>query len=145
MRLLKTIAAATAAAGTLDILSAFLWNGGDAAAVLNSVARGPFGQRFGGLSGAAVGLAVHFAILAVMAAVMALAMARCARLRRRAWPVGIAYGLVLYGVVYWIVLPMRWPTIFPQTDPASVAKALISHIFCVGLPLALVTRRMLKP
>lgn len=144
MRLLKTIAAGAAAAGTLDILSAFLWNAGHPVAVLNSVASGPFGRRFGGLTGAAVGLAVHFAIMAVMAAALVLAMDRCAVLRRRAWIVGIGYGLILYGVMYWIVLPMRWPTLFPQTDPASVAKALISHILCVGLPLALIARRMLK-
>lgn len=143
-RMFKTIAAATAAAGTLDILSAFLWNGGKVVRVLNSVARGPFGDRFGGLAGAAIGLAVHFAIMTVMAAALVLAMSRVAALRRHAWIVGIGYGLILYGVMYGIVLPLRWPSAFPQTDPVDIAKALVSHILCVGLPLALIARRMLE-
>lgn len=51
MRLPKTIAAATATAGTLDFLSVFL-----------CAARGPFGQRFGGPTGAAA--AILIALLA---------------------------------------------------------------------------------
>lgn len=143
-RILKTIAAATAVAGTLDILSAFILSGGHPVHVLNNVAHGPFDRTFSHPVGAVIGLIVHFAIMAVMAAVLVVAMSRSEILRRRAWIVGVAYGLILYGVMYWIVLPMRWPSIFPQTDPVDIGKALVPHILCVGLPLALIARRMLK-
>ena len=143
----KTIAWATLVAGTLDILSAFLWSalqGGTPIRVLNAVASGPFGRQFSGLAGAGVGLVVHFALMAVMAAVIVIAMARWALLRRRAWIVGLAYGLAIYGVMYWIVLPRRWPNSFPQTEPLAVVQALVSHLLCVGLPLALIAAHRLK-
>jgi hypothetical protein len=143
----KTIAWATLVAGTLDLLSAFLWSalqGGTPIKVLNAVASGPFGRQFSGVTGAGVGLIVHFALMAVMAAVIVIAMTRWALLRRRAWIIGLAYGLAIYGVMYWIVLPMRWPTLFPQTDPLEITKALVSHLLCVGLPLALIAARRLK-
>ena len=143
----KTIAWATLVAGTFDILSAFLWSalqGGTPIRVLNAVASGPFGRQFSGLTGAGVGLVVHYALMTVMAAVIVIAMTRWRLLRRRAWIVGLAYGLAIYGVMYWIVLPMRWPGVFPQTGLVEVITALISHLLCVGLPLALTARRMLR-
>ena len=56
---------------------------------------------------------------------------------------GIAYGLALWGVMYWIVLPQRWPTMFPvdpRLDPKGFAEDLFSHIVLVGIPIALVAR-----
>lgn len=144
--IIRTIGAATLVAGTLDILSAFVWSGltgSGPVAVLNSVAHGPFGNAYGGVTGALIGLIVHFVLMTVMAAVLVIAMSRSAMLRARPWIVGIAYGMIVYGVMYWIVLPLRWPTDFPQTEPIKVVQALISHIVCVGLPIALLARRML--
>jgi hypothetical protein len=145
-RILKAIACATLLAGTLDILSAFVFSGLTGSTpvdVLNSVAQGPFAQRFSGLTGAGVGLAVHFLLMTVMATVLVMAMARVPALGRNVWLTGLVYGLILYGVMYWIVLPARWPTIFPQTDPVRVIQALVSHIACAGLPLAWAARRVL--
>ena len=45
--------------------------------------------------------------------------------------------------MYWIVLPLRWPAIFPQTAFIPVRNALFSHIVCVGLPIGVITRAVL--
>src|SRR5215210_5967594 len=71
--MLRSILIATLVAGTLDILSAFVFAGMagmSPGGVLTYVASGPFGDgvRGGGPVWAAAGLAVHFAIMACMAA-----------------------------------------------------------------------------
>ena len=138
----RRIAIATAVAGTLDILSAFVFagmNGATPARVLAGIASGPFGPGVTDEPWApAAGLAIHFAIMTVMVGVYAALAARRPEPFRRAGPVlaGAAYGLLLYAVMYWIVLPLRWPDIHPLTQFGPVAKALFAHLVCVGLPIA---------
>ncbi len=140
----KTIVQATLLAGTLDILSAFIFsgmNGIGPARVLRGVATGPFGDgmRDAGLAGAALGLAVHFAIMAVIVAIFVTVVRRWPSLFRTPLLTGVAAGLVIYGVMYWIVLPLRWPQVFPMVGAWQVGNALFSMIVCVGIPIALVT------
>jgi hypothetical protein len=134
--------------GSLDIASAFVFaglRGGGPLTVLHSVASGPFGQGVaaGGVATALLGLAVHFAIMAVMAAVFVTAVRRLPFVAANPLVAGIAYGLALYLLMYWIVLPLRWPASFPSVNPVGVASALFSHIVCVGIPMAYVTQRSL--
>lgn len=65
-------------------------------------------------------------------------------LRIGPWLAGILYGLALYLVMYWIVLPLRFPAIHPITDPARVARALFPHLAFVGIPMALIARRTIS-
>ncbi|MGY4397335.1 hypothetical protein ACVWZA_002529 [Sphingomonas sp. UYAg733] len=144
----RAVVAATLACGTLDILSAFVFagiKGTTPVQVLHSVASGPFGNamRDAGLTGAAIGLLVHFAIMAVMVAVFVLAASRFSPIRARPVLAGILYGLLLYGVMYWIVIPLRWGN-FPRIAPWPIGTALFAHIVCVGIPMALVTLRYLR-
>lgn len=138
--------ASTLLAGTLDILSAFMFsgfNGVSPAAVLRSVAAGPFGSsmRNGELVAATIGLGVHFAIMAAMVGVYVLAAGRIRWLVDQPLFAGILYGIALYLIMYWFVLPLRWPTAFPMTELWSVSKALFSHIVCVGIPIAIIAAR----
>jgi hypothetical protein len=139
----KAILLATAVAGTLDILSAFFFSTQSPARILRYVASGPFGAwaADGGSLAAAVGLLVHFTIMAAMVTVFVLVAQRRPRLLR--WPLlaGLAYGLLLYLIMYWIVMPLRFPDLFPVTEPIRIAKALFSHLILVGIPIALITRR----
>lgn len=142
--LVRAIVIATMIAGTLDILSAFAYAvmaGGAPMGVLRAIG-GAIVDRtaFGPGLLAAIGLALHFAIMTAMVSVYMLSAARVPLLNRHAVPSGIAYGLVLWGVMYWIVLPWRWPALFPATDPLEVSKQLFSHIVLVGIPIALVAR-----
>ena len=140
------IGRATLIAGSLDLMSAFFFGGMKGvgpARVLRSVASGPFGDgmREGGAPAALIGLATHFAIMSVMVSVFVLASARIEWLRRRWLLAGTLYGLVLYGVMYRIVLVLRYPDVFPQNGLWQVSNALFSHIVCVGIPIAYIASR----
>ncbi len=150
-------ARATAICGTLDIVyacGASVLRGAKppleaVLGVLQSVAAGPFGDGManGGWATALLGLVTHFAIMSVMVAFY-LAVARTGRLNRVHPAVaGTIYGLILYGVMYCVVLTLRYPANFPQTDPVKIAIALFPHIFLVGIPLAYmaVRRKRLRP
>jgi hypothetical protein len=52
--------------------------------------------------------------------------------------IGTIYGLCLYAFMYWIVLPLRWPEVHPQTALAPVARAIFAHVVMVGLPIAFI-------
>jgi hypothetical protein len=141
----STLTLATLVPGTLDILSAFLFaglNGIGPGRVLRFIASGPFGDgmRQGGVGTAAVGLATHFVLMAIMATLFALAAARLPLLRRAWFASGVGYGLILYAVMYWIVVPARFGA-GPAPGAWEVANALFSHIVCVGIPMAWIVRR----
>jgi uncharacterized membrane protein YagU involved in acid resistance len=110
--------------------------------VLQSVASGWLDKASyqGGWATAALGLVTHFGIVIVMAAVYALASLRLPILRQRPLIMGALYGVALYGVMYGIVLPLRWPAIFPKFDGVISVTDVMSHIG-VGLVIALVLAR----
>lgn len=137
----RTILWATLVAGTLDILSAFAWSGA-VVAVLQSVASGPFGNEVAGSSlGAPLGLLTHFAIMAVMVTVYVLAAQRMPALNRYWFIAGPLYGVALWIVMYWIVMPLRWDSYITPHEPLAIAKQLISHCLLTGLPIAWITSR----
>ena len=142
----RPIVIATLIAGTLDILSAFAFagmSGMKPLGVLRFVASGPFGAAPAPTPGwAAVGLAVHFAIMACMAAAYMLAASRIPALLRHPVPAGLAYGLLLWLVMYWIVLPIRFGMPLPSTL-WGVANQLFSHCILTGIPIALVASHYL--
>ena len=130
--MLKPIVIATLVAGTLDILSAFVFagmSGVTPGGVLRYVASGPFGDavRQGGAYWAAVGLAVHFAIMAYMAAAFFLVAKRVPALVRNPIVAGLVYGLILWGIMYWIVKPLRWPEAPLPGTLWGIGNALFSH------------------
>ena len=119
--MLRPIVAATLIAGTLDILFAFVMAGMSVIAVLRFVASGPFGaaptESFGW---ALVGLAVHSLVLGCgLTAILA----------------GIGYGVLLWIVMYWIVMPLRFDMPLPRGITA-VAQQLFAHCLLVGVPIA---------
>lgn len=141
---------ATLICGILDILYAIVMSvlsGGTALNVLLSVASGPFGAgvKAWGWTGGLLGLAVHFTIMTVMVTCFILLIKSIRKLSSiNTILLGTIYGCLLYFVMYWIVLSLRWPSVFPQTDPIQIIKALIPHIFLVGIPLAFLVKRHYK-
>jgi hypothetical protein len=132
-------------AGVLDISSAFIiWHSrgvpltrglqGIASALIGSTA-----ATNGGMKTAALGLALHFFIAFTATTVFYLASRKLAFMTRRAILSGIAYGIVVYLVMYHVVVPM-FLTPRPQTTSDTVTAILI-HIFCIGLPISLSVRR----
>jgi uncharacterized RDD family membrane protein YckC len=80
--------------------------------------------------------------MASMATAFMLAASRVPALIRRPILAGIAYGVLLWLVMYWIVLPTRFGMPLPDTLWA-VANRLFSHCILTGIPIALVARRYL--
>lgn len=141
----RAIFAAVAVSGTLDILSAFFFGGLAGVGpgpILRYVASGPFGDsmREGGLGATAIGLGVHYALMAIMVSLFFLVASHIDLVRRKWVLSGPLYGILIYLVMYWIVVPARFGTV-PKTDLWSVGNALFSHIVCVGLPMAFIASR----
>jgi hypothetical protein len=143
--MLRPILVATLIAGTLDILSAFVFAGMAGmmpVAVLRYVASGPFGETPTPSPGwAAVGLAVHFAIMACMAAAYMVAARRLPLLLRHPVVAGLLYGVLLWLIMYWVVKPLRWPAAPLPHTLYAISNQLFSHCIFVGLPIALVASR----
>ena len=143
--MLRPMLVATLIAGTLDILSAFLFaglSGVTPVGVLRYVASGPFGEApTPGPAWAAVGLAIHFTIMACMAAAYILVARRIPALLRHPIVAGLLYGVLLWLIMYWIVKPLRWPDAPLPHTLYAVANQLFSHCILVGVPIALVAAR----
>jgi len=145
---LRPIAIATAVSGTLDILFAMILTiffGREIGNMLRYVGSGPFPQATEmGAGGAKLGLLVHVALMAIMASVYVLAARRIPALVERPIQWGVLYGLATYAVMNWLVVPMRFGTPLPPS-PLSMATQLFAHIVLVGVPIALIAARHLKP
>ena len=141
----QRILLATAIAGTLDIGMAAIETaraGKPIAGMLRGVASGPFPAAADwGAGGAVVGLVVHYAIMAVMAAVFLFARDRVHLVRRYTILCALAYGVILWLVMYGAVLPLRFGAPFPSSSAEAIAKQLFAHVVLVGLTFGLVARR----
>ncbi len=143
---LRGIVIATTIAGTLDILSAFafaVWHGASPLGVLGGIGsalvdRGTIGNAW--VLGA-IGLGLHFGIMAAMATAYVLVAALLPFVNRVWLLSGVVFGAILWGIMEHIVLPYRWPTIFPLTGTPEIAEQLFNHIILVGLPIAWIARR----
>lgn len=144
----RTITIATLVAGTLDILFAMLLTtiyGRDIGNMLRFVGSGPFPAATEmGAAGAALGLLTHFALMAIMAAVLILFVRQRPQLLDKPIMVGVVYGLITYAVMNLIVVPLRFDAPLPPSA-LSIATQLFAHIVLVGIPMALIAARYLKP
>jgi|SRR5689334_11975280 len=146
--MLRPIAIATAISGTLDILFAMILTvafGRHIPDMLRFVASGPFpaATRWGA-GGAVVGLVVHFALMAIMATIFVLIVRARPVLLETPWRTALAYGLITYFAMNWLVVPLRFHTPLPP-KALSIATQLFAHIVLVGLVFAFVARRFVTP
>ena len=136
---------ATLAAGVLDIGSAFVLahlKGVGPIRVLQGVAAGLLGRESaikGGLATAGLGLAIHFFIAFVVSSVFYVASRKLVFLTRHAVISGLLYGAVVYGFMYWIVMPLAYPVVHPSVSRDVTAVCV--HMLLIGLPIALIVRR----
>jgi hypothetical protein len=146
--MLKPIAVATAISGSLDILLATiltLWFGREIPTMLRTVASGPFPAATDmGAGGAVLGLLVHFSLMAIMAAVFMWIVRQRPALLDTPYRTGMAYGVITYFAMNWLVVPLRFSTPLPP-KALSIATQLFAHIILVGIPFALIAVRYLKP
>jgi hypothetical protein len=142
---LRTILVAGCAAASIDIIFAFVffgWTLGiSPVRVLQSVASGLYGRASfdGGLSTAAVGLIAHFFILIVAAWFYWLASRRLPALNRNWVASGVAFGIAIYVVMQYIVVPL---SAAPRGHPALInviGQFLIHPV--LGVAIAAIVRR----
>jgi len=133
------------AAGTLDILNAIvfwrLYNGADAAVILQSIAAGIQGKAAfaGGAASAALGLALHFLIMCAMAAVYWVACRRWPGMIARPVPAGVAYGLLTWIAMNYVIVPSS-RALPPGFIVSWFVDGLLAHVLLVGLLFAFVAR-----
>jgi len=140
----RTIAITGLIVGAMDITSAFLIaisRGSTATRLLQFVASGLIGQKAfeGGAATAALGLALHFVIAFSLVAIFYAASRRLDFLRRQAVASGLIYGLIVFGVMNLIVLPLSAAK--PRHSLTGDLIQIGIHMFVIGLPTSLIIRR----
>jgi hypothetical protein len=145
--MLKPIATATAICGTLDILFAMILTlalGRQVPNMLRSVASGPFPDATQwGAGGAILGLVVHFALMAMMATALVLLVRWKPERLETPLATGIAFGVITYFAMNWVVVPLRFGTPLPPKTLSMVTQGF-AHIVLVGIPMAYVAKRYLS-
>jgi hypothetical protein len=145
--MLKPIAIATAIAGTLDLLAAFVFAGlagTSPVGVLQFVASGPLGDAaLANPAYAVAGFLVHFSIMACMVTAYMLVARQWRTLLDRPILAGALYGLLLWFVMYWVVRPLRWHMPYPS-HLYPIANQLFCHVLLVGITIGLVAARYLR-
>jgi uncharacterized membrane protein YagU involved in acid resistance len=107
--------------------------------ILQSIARGVLGRDAftGGAATAALGVALHFVIAVAMAATYAVVAKHVPALVKHAVACGLAYGLALYAVMSFVVLPLSAAGKPSFEDHGWVGASIAMHavfgvIFAVG-------------
>lgn len=136
---LSRILTAGLAGGAVDLFYASgmaLANGLPITRPWQSVAGGWIGREAaqGGPGVVGLGLVTHFGIAACMAAAYVLLARRIGLVVARPYATAVLYGLVLYGVMYLGVLPLRWPGVFPSWHGVTSVLDILAHI---GVALAI--------
>lgn len=144
---LKTIVCGGLSVGTLDGVAASLsgvFRGISPAIVWQYVASGLLGRTSYSYGWKAVvfGLLIHF-FIAFAATIIYYAASRQfpTLLVRRAALSGALYGIAVYFVMGYVVTPLSAAAEVPFSL-SSMLVGLLIHVFCVGLPIALITRQI---
>ena len=133
-------------AGTLDICAACLtaWYraGVGPIGLLQYVASGALGPAAfqGGVKTALIGLALHFLIATIWTVVFYLASRKWLFLIERPIQFGLLYGIAVYLIMTFVVVPLSLVTPRPATITGRTI-GILTIMFCVGLPIALIVRR----
>lgn len=134
----------TLVVGVLDGGDAVIFFGLRGAApvrIFQSIAAGLLGRAAfaGGLSTALLGVLLHFFISFVVVATFLLASRRIRPLIRAPVAAGLAYGVVVYLVMNFVVVPLSAAATGRPSWPV-VANGLMIHMLGVGLPASLFAR-----
>jgi hypothetical protein len=134
-------------AGALDIVAAFAGyvpDGSTELGILQYIASAVIGpeQAFaGGWATGAMGLAFHFGLTIGMAVVFVVAARFVPLLLTYEWIAGVVFGLLTYVVMVYVIVPHSNAPNWTPAEGWNVVAGLMSHVFYVGLPIALIAKR----
>lgn len=147
-RALPTILVGGGLAALLDGIDAvvfyYLKFGVTPAPLFQSIAGGVLGVRTfrGGSATMFLGILLHCSIAIGAAAVFYLVSLRVAAFLQRPFVYGPLFGLAVYAVMHYVVLPLSAvPPRAVPVPPVELVDLLIAHAMLVGLPIALMARR----
>ena len=134
-------------AATCDICYAtgfsYAYRGTAPSRILQSVASGILGADAyqGGRSTAVLGLGLHYMNALIITCIFFAAAALIPALVRRPIVIGVMYGIVVYAVMNYVVIPLS--RIGPRPTPPTPiwVTGLLVHMFFIGVPIALAARR----
>ncbi len=143
-RAVRAIVTAGLVVGILDISSAFViwWQRGVALQRgLQGIAAGLLGAKSyeGGMATAGLGLVLHFLVTFVVVSLFYLVSRKISFLTKQPFVCGVFYGIGVYIVMYWIVLPAAFSTFRHRLSNELLEFAI--HICLIGLPTAFIVRR----
>jgi uncharacterized membrane protein YagU involved in acid resistance len=133
-------------AATFDIVYAIVYSWIRAKvppiAIMQSVASGLIGRRAyeGGAATALLGLCLHYSMGFIIAGIFWFASRRLKFMTERTVLAGLLFGICVYFVMNFVVLPLSaFPTPMTYT-PTRMAINIVAHMVLFGLPIALATR-----
>lgn len=144
----KIVAGAGLLAGTLDIADAIVFyglRGVSAVRILQGIAFALIGRQALtlGVGSAILGLLLHFLIATTVAAIYLYASRRLP-LSRHPLLYGTLYGMAVYIVMNYVILPLSHIGLRPLPPLGPFINGVAALIFCVGIPIALIARRYLS-
>jgi hypothetical protein len=145
-----TLVATALIAGTLDIVYAIAFayfrSGTSPLRLLQSVAYGALGRDAysGGAATAALGLAFHFLIAFTITAIFFAAATRYRSLTRRPLITGSVFGIVVYLVMNFVVIPLSRIGSRPLPAAIVIVTGVLVHMFLIGAPIAWGARRVFR-
>ena len=147
LRTLKTIVYGGVCVGTLDGLAAITNSGIKGVSpdrVFHYIASGLIGRDAsygGGAATIVLGILLHFVIAFGVVTVFLLLSRSFPILLRRAVLAGMVYGIVVYFAMAYVIVPLSAVPKIPFSFSGMITSIVI-HMFCVGLPAALIVRSM---
>jgi len=142
MNSIRTAVYAGLLAGTIDIGAASAINAAAPDRVLRAVASGLLGRAaaHGGAWVPVLGMFLQWAMSIIIAGVFLAAAAKAPVLLRRWIPAGIAYGVIIFFVMNYAVVPLSAAVFKVHFSPLSFAENMAAMLL-FGLIVAYVGRR----
>jgi uncharacterized membrane protein YagU involved in acid resistance len=130
-------------AGSVDIFAAALISWLSPVVILQAIASGLLGAASfrAGAPTAVLGLLLHWAMSLIIAAIYVLAAHRLAWLKHRWLPVGLAYGVVIFFVMNYLVVPLSAAPFRGQHFTAAKFIENLLAMLLFGLIVAFCARR----
>jgi uncharacterized membrane protein YagU involved in acid resistance len=126
-------------AGTLDLGAASLMSGKDPGFICQFIASGLIGKQAafaGGAGTVVIGLLLQWAMSVTIAAIFVLASLRLPILRRLWLAAGLAYGVGVFFVMEWVVVPLsavgRAPHFTPESFAQNMAAMMVFGLIIAG-------------
>jgi hypothetical protein len=144
---LKWLIVGALVAGAFDITYAVVFSyfrsGVAPSRILQSVASGVLGRAAYDGDGptAALGLALHFLNAFIITAIFFAVASSLRALVRKPVVVGAAYGVVVYLVMNYVVIPLSRIGTIPHPPTSVWVTGVLVHMFLIGVPIALAAKR----